>query len=532
LASNFAWQRNFGGNPVATTSLTTMQMFDHSFRWTQLGWWSNQFDAQTDLGSATFQIGPQISSGLFLSPPTSLVKLQLGLTPQAAFSFFTSTQGNLDSPYCRPSAGAFFVHDVAYAADGSLTRLAADYSGRCTLGWMSYVEGGIRYGSSISASVDRTFAVVGPPSRIVNEGQPLVLDGSLSWNPSSKLTSLTWTQLSGPAFDLSSCQLGVCNTYTPLVAKGGAQAVFRLTATSESGQTATADLGIQVQSWQDTQSRADIWGAGYVSSGSELHMSETDGQFEVPVKDGTEAIYADQTADRIEWRFYPNGNSGGDVVVEPQFVLSNTMGTALTPGVYSGALKAGFTAGSGPAADFSFNGHGCNSPSWTALLATLDRNPSDLTVVNQGAVTFAVRCMEGGGGDASYGRLWIRYTPVSPPVVRISSPSVATAGQAFLVQDAGSLTPAAPIWQASCRQIFGAASASLLFTSDGSCHVTPDSSTPNGSKLVIAYEVIDQLGQAGVALTEVTVTGGPAATVGMAVKKRAMASVTKAFGLR
>ena len=157
---------------------------------------------------------------------------------------------------------------MAYAPDGSLSKLAADFSARCSLGYASYIQGGIRYGSAIAASVDQTIVVPGL-DRTVNEGQPLVLDGTLSWNANRRLKTLEWTQLSGPSLDLTDCKSGVCNTYTPKVDKGGAVAVLRLTATPDSGPAVSADVRIKLQSWQDPQSRVDVWGTGYVAGRSE-----------------------------------------------------------------------------------------------------------------------------------------------------------------------------------------------------------------------------------------------------------------------
>lgn len=486
-----------------------MQLFDTSFRLNQF-WWSNQFYVSSALESGEFMLGPPTSFGLFLSKSTTPVQLQLGLVAQAFTSTTRSTPGSLEAPLCRPSNGAYFVREVAYAPDGALSKLAADFSAQCSLGYASYVQGGIRYGSTIPAAVDQTIAVPGL-DRTVNEGQPLVLDGSLSWNASRRLKSLQWTQLSGPKLDLTDCKSGVCNTYTPKVDKGGAVALLRLTATPDSGPTVSADVRIKLQSWHDTQSRTDIWGTGYVAGGADLSLSETDGQFDVPVRGGTEAIYLNQTPERVEWRFLPNGNNTYRPVIGPRFVLSMATGTALVPGTYSGNLRAGFEPGAKHAADFGFEGRQCNSPSWTALVGGLDRSPADLTVVNSGAVTFSFQCKEGFDPDESYGRFWIRYTPVTPPVVKISSPSIASAGQPFLITDLGSSTPAAPVWLRTCRQIFGAARADIKFTPDGSCQVQPAANTPDKSKLVVSYEIIDERGQSGVALAEIVVMGGPVA---------------------
>ena len=400
-AASYIWQRNFGGNPVAPTSGTTLQMFDGAEPLLTQTSWMTQFAT----GAGIFWIGPPQQAGLFSTDMAGPLLLQTGAVPRALFAFSSSSVGTLDSPNCRPANGTYRVHDVSYAADGSLTRLAADFSARCSLGYATHVTGAIRYRSAVAAALDQTWAIPGA-DRTLNEGERLQLDGSLSWNPASRLRSIEWAQLSGPAIDLSNCKLGICDTYTPLVPPGGAQVAFRLTAVSESGKSATADLNVRIRSWQDTQSRADIWGSGHIAGGADLRMSEADGVFGVPVKAGTEAIYADQTAERIRWQFNPNGN----VSIEPmELVLSNTAGRALLPGHYSSQLRAGFEPGAGPAASASFSGHACNSVDWETWVAQMDRDPARLTNVNRGAVTLNIRCTEGGGErEGSYLRLWIR----------------------------------------------------------------------------------------------------------------------------
>jgi hypothetical protein len=383
-------------------------------------------------------------------------------------------------------------------------KLAADFSAACSYGHQTNATGAIRYRSTYPAVVAETFAV-GGPDHTVTEGDPVVLDGSLSWNPDSRVTTLAWTQLSGPALDLGDCAAGICRTYAPLVGKGGATAVFRLTATSASGQTATQELRLTVRSWKDRQSRADVFGNGFIAGGANLRFTPDDGAFEVPVKRGSDSIYPSQTPERIEWAFFGNASYGTLPLVAPNLVLSNTAGSALTAGAYSGTLRAGFAPGAQPGLDFSMDGHACSQPDWRAAVAALDRDPANLTVVSRAAVFVDVQCTEGGGDDSSYARFWIDYEPQNSPTASGTGPTRAAADAPFVLRDAGSLTPAGASLTRYWRQVFGAPVRSMLLQADGSLTVVPDPSTPSGSELVFAYSIVDALGQAAVDLVRVRI---------------------------
>ncbi len=57
--------------------------------------------------------------------------------------------------------------------------------------------------------------------------------------------------------------------------------------------------------------------------------------------------------------------------------------------------------------------------------------------------------------------------------------------------------------------MFGTPVNSMTVSANGNVlQVTPAATTPNGSTLVFAYEVVDSLGQAGVTLVKATVAGG------------------------
>ncbi len=338
-APSYLWVRNFGANPASPSSGTTISLFDKTMLL------SNQHEdgsiylrAFSALDEGDITIAPAVQRGLLWVDKAVVPRLVPGLTQQASFFAALSNAGQLDAPLCRPKTGAFFVHEVAYAANGSLSKLAVDFSGACTLGYIANITGALRFNSTLPSNQDTVYAVA-PPDRAVTEGDKVVLDGSLSWNPSSRIRQLLWTQLSGPPLDLTDCNLGICKTYAPLVQPGGGTAVLQLTATSASGQTAQARMQLNIRSWHDRQSRMDLYGQGYVAGGADLHLTEMDGPFTVPVKDGTEAVYPDQTVERIQVKFWGGGSYGAPSDGDPRLVLSNSLGKPLVPGRYTGAAS-------------------------------------------------------------------------------------------------------------------------------------------------------------------------------------------------
>lgn len=511
-ADALLWVRKFAGLPTKPSTVTSVILYDSSISLTQY-LWESQFTAKAGFDTTILQIGPVLAQGAFVSPVTTLQTLKAGMTQQAIFPYSISNAGALDVAECRVANGAYFVSEVAYTPDGKLAALAADFSAACSSGLMKNVTGALRYHSTIPSLISKTFAVQGV-DHAVTEGDVVTLDGTLSWNPGSRIASIVWQQISGPAFDLSACSGGVCSTYAPQVAPGGAAAVFRLTATSESGVTATGDLTLKVRSWQDKQWRMDVFGAGFVAAGSELSYTEADGPFEVPIKDGTDAVYPSQTIERVEIRHHGNATYGSAPMVSPQVAMSNTAGLPLTAGHYSGSLRAGFTPFStGPSFDFIFNGRGCNSLVWDAEIAALDRHADDLTKIDRAAMWFSEQCTDAGlEPNPSYVRVWINYTPQLPPTARANAPTTAVAGQPVTITDSGSLTPAGSMLLRSYRQVFGTPVQNMVMQRDGSLVLVPSTTTPDGASIVIAYEVTDSLGQSGVTLLPIVVKGGKASS--------------------
>lgn len=516
LAGDYVWIRNFGANPMLPTAGTRVDTYS-SLTLTQY-FYGNLFAISDPVSTLRdhLAIGPNIFNGPFFTYSTAPQKLASGFVRQAYRGGGNpGNAGWLDLPLCGAINGSFIVHEVEYSDAGELTRLAADFSAACSWGYQTNATGVIRYRSTVPSSLSQTFAVAGL-DHTVTEGDPVTLDGTLSWNPSSRLSALTWTQLSGPPLDLSACVAGKCETYAPLVEKGGATAVFLLTATSESGQVATQELRLKIRSWKDRQSRVDVFGNGYVSGGSNIRYTTDDGAFDIPTKRGTESIYPSQTAERIELAFYGNATYGMAPVIEPNFIVSNSAGVSLTPGTYKGAHKAGFSPDAEMGVDFSLGGRICSHPDWVASVAALDRDSSDLTKITRAGIFADVMCLEADTAS-SFVRFWIDYEPQNPPLAKASGPAQAYADKPFVLVDAGSETPAGPPLTSYWRQVFGTPAKSLTMADDGSLTVEPQPTTPNGSELVFGRWVVDGLGQSAVTLVHVKMASGASTSMSSAM---------------
>ncbi|WP_133166965.1 hypothetical protein [Solimicrobium silvestre] len=69
----------------------------------------------------------------------------------------------------------------------------------------------------------------------------------------------------------------------------------------------------------------------------------------MPIQDGTQSVYADQLSERIEFRYHGNATYGAPMIGgAPTLTLSNSLGSPLVPGYYSGNLKASNTPWANP----------------------------------------------------------------------------------------------------------------------------------------------------------------------------------------
>ncbi len=400
--------------------------------------------------------------------------------------------------------GAFQVHEVEFAADGTPRKLAADYAQPCAGGGTTFLMGAIRHNSTVPLALDVLYAVPGRSGDVL-EGTPFLLNGSASWSPVSPVIDWQWRQISGPAFDLGDCktQAPTCATYVPTVSAGGDTAVFELQVTTLSGRIATARLNLRIRSTADRQSLAQQRSA----NGRVATTTGSDVLFSVPTKFGTESIYLLQRADH----FYIS--AVGNRQPDDTTVNAATLAASTPDGKPFAAPQA--LSGTGPAIANAFGSEfsagvpppSCSITAWDMSLASLVRDPTDYTVVRQLAVWFNVRCPS---GESLFSRFWIDYQPVNPPTARASGPATVPRGAPFTLIDAGSSSAFGPLKARLWTQIYGPAAKSVVQLQDGGLQVTPADNTPDGTRMVFVLEAADVRGQPGVATVRVVVTGGPA----------------------
>ena len=152
------------------------------FTWALNGFWWFQFSGP---GGARLQSGAYENAQR--SPEPGMPGLDI------------SGQGN----GCNRVEGRFEVHDVAYAADGSVERLAIDAVQYCE-GSKRALRAYLRYGNtSVPIFVPRTSANAGPDQTLL-PGALVTLNGTQSTAQAGGPLSYSWTQIAGDPVALSS----------------------------------------------------------------------------------------------------------------------------------------------------------------------------------------------------------------------------------------------------------------------------------------------------------------------------------------
>lgn len=158
---------------------------------------------------------------------------------------------------CTNSNGWFRIIEADFAADGSVEKLAAEFLTWCN-GVDSPLFGAVRIDSSVPVPSRDTYAVAG--RRLVgDQGQSMTLEGSYSASLSDTPLAYRWTQVSGPAVQLSDATTAKPTFVAPGVTPGGQTLTFQLTVTGAAAEIDTDTVTVFVHHPSDPQTRALVF---------------------------------------------------------------------------------------------------------------------------------------------------------------------------------------------------------------------------------------------------------------------------------
>ena len=476
---------------------------------------------QFNFGSNSFEISPAIvdfpvvyqteyiAQNPFFSFSNTTYKLGLNKSaPPSSSGISPSMRVGTDGKGCDRSTGAFYIHELETAVNGSVTKFAADFNINCSGSTMGGANGVVRYNSSIASVLPQIFAVAGS-NFAVQEGSRLPLLGHLSWSPSSKIKTAKWTQLSGPTLDLSQCAQLICNTYAPLMSAGGAVAVLKLTVVSESGLVGSDTVNVSIRSNLDKQTRVDLWGAGFVARtvGGDLHLNDLSARIQVPALGSLGSIYQDQTSERVHVIARGRTQNGGEVSNGVDMMYMNIAGQALIPGTYLNAnIRGGYEAyPEGAAVNVSAEGAGCGNQIASMYVGDIQRSAIDYGKISSLSILTQINCTDAGLDEATYSRLWINHQPVNIPVAKITGSTLSSAGQQIVLNSNTSLVKKGTLVNKVWRIIYSTADASLSNLGSDTITLNFGANSPSGSKAVVSLEVFDSSGDSGTTLHTVTI---------------------------
>lgn len=464
-----------------------------------------------NFGTNSFEISPDVSlpsvyqtEYVQQSIVDSNPSLKIGLTKYASYgSMRVGTFGR----GCEYSTGAYYIHELETAPNGSVIKFAADFNVDCGYG-AGGVNGAVRYNSTISSVLPQIFAVAGSDFA-VQEGSSFPLLGHLSWSPSSKIKTAQWTQLSGPSLDLSQCAQLRCKTYAPLMPAGGATAILKLTVESESGLVASDMVNVTIRSNLDKQTRLDVWGDGFVSQavGYDLRLTDLSARIQVPKLLSLGSIYQDQTSERVHVIARGRTQNGGELSTGVDMMYMNIAGQALIPGTYLNAnIRGGYEAyPEGAAVNVSAEGAGCGNQIASMYVGDIQRDALDYGKISSLSILTQINCTDAGLDEATYSRLWINHQPINIPVAKIVGPTQSGAGQKITLNSNTSFVRKGSIVNKVWRIIYSTADASFSNVGTDTIALNFGANSPSGSKAIVSLEVFDSSGDSGITLHTVII---------------------------
>lgn len=408
---------------------------------------------------------------------------------------------------CNTSKGAFYLHELETAADGTLTKFAADFNYVCD--GADGANGVVRFNSNVPSVLSQVFAVAGSDFA-VQEGRDFSLRGDLSWSPSSKIRTARWTQISGPALDLSQCEQLTCQTYAPLMPAGAQTATLRLTVETESGLVASDTVNVEIRSNLEKQTLVEVWGEGRASTavGQDLRMNDMSAHMQIAALLSLGSIYPNQTSERVHVIAKGRTQDGDQLITGVDMAFMSKAGEALVPGEYADTgTGGGFEPFPNSASvHVSADGAGCGHNQASMYVGDIQRDAPDYGNISSLSIFAETLCTDGGLIDEpTFTRLWINHQPANIPVAHISGATQSTAGQQITLSSSASFARKGEIVNKTWRIVFSTAEIGISDSDSDSLTLSIGTNSPSGSKAVVALEVIDSSGDIGTTLHVINV---------------------------
>jgi hypothetical protein len=178
---------------------------------------------------------------------------------------------------CNRLEGWFRIHEATYSGS-TVVKLAADFLQSCDGG--PELFGAIRINSAIPPQRPQPYARVTGPG-ISTEGEPVALDGGLSFDRDDALVSFQWVQLEGTTVATTGAGTAQLQFTAPDVAPGGEVLRFSLTVTDAAGNADSTTVAVTVRDAADPRSAVFLKSdAGdWVGQGLTYEYNEADTTF-------------------------------------------------------------------------------------------------------------------------------------------------------------------------------------------------------------------------------------------------------------
>lgn len=392
--------------------------------------------------------------------------------------------------------GAVVIHEVEFAADGTITSLAMDFHYKGDSGPRVY--GVVRYNSTVEFIAAGSVASAGPDQSAVG-GDYVRLGPEGSYVGTTPIVDISWTQIGGPAVQLLAGDDWTVFFDAP---PEGGEFVFELTIRMSDGSVSTSRITVTIAPSGTPRSVLVISG----DEGEPLVNGRTifENLEELAVRSGFRPFGLEVLLGALTGTFPTAPDQAYLLLVAPRpepLVLGN-----LVPGTYENTrwYRQTHDMVDRPVLSFGVNGLGCLRPRGRFVLHELERTDFDVTRL---AVDVQQTCDPAG----SFLRAQVRINSAVP--IRASQP-LATAGHDLIVRagreylldglGSGSWSDGSPSF--SWRQVSGADIA-IPQPDSRTALATPAALASGRALATVELEVLDASGSRASDRADITVLG-------------------------